>query len=39
VQVPAYLTCLTALPTETGIAFSTDAYGRDKLKRGRRSGQ
>ena len=27
--VPVYITYLTAAPTETGIAFREDAYGRD----------
>ena len=31
VQVPVYLTYITALPTEAGVAFRRDVYGRDKL--------
>jgi len=34
VQVPVYLTYLTAVPTGTGIAFRQDVYGRDKVRRG-----
>lgn len=30
VQVPVYLTYLTAMPTEAGVAFRQDVYGRDK---------
>lgn len=38
-QLPAYLTCLIALPTKTSIAFRTDVYARHKFKRDWRSGQ
>lgn len=30
VQVPVYLTYITAVPTDAGVAFHEDVYGRDK---------
>ena len=36
--VPVYITYLTAMPTDEGIVFREDAYGRDGVRPAKRGG-